>query len=207
MSIQTADKQLDLPPVHRHEPRSAGAKKVTKVVAWVLFWVLMATITVLTLLVFVIPRSQAGSGLTILTGSMAPAYQPGDIVAVRGIKTHEVCQTVRPGDVIAFMPNADDPATIVTHRVVDVYDHQGYEDCMLTTRGDANNADDPPIPARAVKGVVMYSVPKLGYALERTQQVGTPLIMLGGAAACMVIAAYLLVPRKPKLPRDPDYSI
>ena len=195
------------PPVLYHEPtRTVLARRVGRV-GRVLFWIVMTAVVVLALLIFVVPRSQAGSGLTVLTGSMKPTYNPGDVVAVRGIKAHEVCDTVKPGDVVAFMPNADDPSTIITHRVIDVSDKTDYEDCTVTTQGDANNVADKPIPARAVKGVVMYGIPKVGYPLNALQQrTDVRLVTLGGALGFMSLTGLLLVPRRHKK-HDPEWTI
>ncbi|MCL2467299.1 MAG: signal peptidase I [Micrococcales bacterium] len=199
----TTTNEVELPKVHQRTTRMST--RVAKTAGWALFWVVLAVVTGLTMAVFIVPQSQAGSGLTVLTGSMRPALDPGDVVALRGVKAHEVCETVKTGDVVAFMPNTDDPM-MVTHRVVRVYDYDGYEDCTVVTKGDANNTEDQPVPARAVKGVVMYSVPKVGHVLNWTQHQGAR-VMVIGAGLCFLIGAALLVPRQPKKPPNPDYVI
>ncbi|MCL2423683.1 MAG: signal peptidase I [Micrococcales bacterium] len=204
-TTETTDR-FDLPKVHRVEHSTSRLARAAKAVAWTLFWAVVASAVVLTTAVFIVPQSQAGSGLTVLTGSMRPTYQPGDVVAVRGIKAHEVCRNVNPGDVVTFMPNTDD-YTMVTHRVVRVYDYDGYESCTVVTKGDANNVEDPPVPARAVKGVVMYSIPKVGYALNWTQQQDTRAVMVIGAGVCFALGSYFLVARRAKKLKDPDYTI
>jgi len=173
----------------------------------VLFWAFTAVIVAIAVLVYIIPQAKAGSGLTVLTGSMRPAYNPGDVVAVRGIKAHEVCETVKPGQVITFMPNTDDENTLVTHRVVAVSERTDYEDCMVTTRGDANNVDDAPVPARAVKGVVMYRVPFVGTAITKMQEgTGERNVAVAGAAMFGAAALWFISPYKRKA-RDPEWNI
>ena len=202
----SAKTMVDLPKVHHLERRSRWHTKAAKAGAWVLFWIVLVVITALVLLVFVVPRSQAGSGLTVLTGSMRPAYNPGDVVAVKGIKAHEVCESVRPGQVITFMPNHDD-RTLVTHRVVAVSPPTDYEECTVTTRGDANNVDDTPIPAKAVKGIVMYRVPYVGHVINAMQhRTDERNVAIGGAAAFMGAALYFAAPRKVKV-KDPEWNI
>ena len=196
----------DLPKVHPAEHRRSTVATATKAAGWTVFWVTLAAVAALTAAVFLIPQSQAGSGLTVLTGSMRPVLEPGDVVAIRGVKAHEVCQTVKPGDMVAYMPNTDDPM-IITHRVVRVYDYDGYESCMVVTKGDANNTEDKPVPARAIKGVVMYNVPKVGHILTWTQSHGARALMVIGAGACFLLGSCLVIPRKAKLAKRPDYVI
>jgi len=174
---------------------------------WALFWSSLVAIVGIATAVYIIPQAKAGAGLTVLTGSMVPAYNPGDIVAVRGIKPHEVCEHLEPGQVVTFMPNADDNM-LVTHRVVSVSETSSdYEDCTVTTRGDANNVDDAPIPARAVKGVVMYRVPYVGFVINHVQQTTDERnVAMGGAAGFMIAAFYFMMPRTVKV-RDPEWHI
>jgi signal peptidase len=188
------------PPVHRagkqHPPLVVRGLKG---IGWVLFWSFVIGAVLLATVIYIVPQAKAGAGLTVLTGSMVPAYKPGDVVAVKGIKPHEVCASLKPGQVITFMPNADDDM-LVTHRVVSVSETvENYEDCTVTTRGDANNVDDEPIPAKAVKGVVMYHVPYVGYAISKMKQTTDERnVAIGGAALFMTAAFYFMTPRREK---------
>ena len=194
------------PPIHRPSRRTPWPLRGLAGTGRVLFWSFMAAVVAIAVLVYIIPQAKAGSGLTVLTGSMTPAYNPGDVVAVRGIKAHEVCESVKPGQVVTFMPEADD-RTLVTHRVVSVSERTDYEDCTVVTRGDANNVDDNPIPAKAVKGVVMYRVPYVGYAINKVQQTTDERnVAVGGAALFGAAAVWFMTPYKTK-PRDPEWHI
>ncbi|WP_165399855.1 signal peptidase I [Xylanimonas ulmi] len=179
-------------------------------------WGALVALTTLALLVFVIPQAHAGSGLTILSGSMRPAIDPGDVVAIRGIKPHQVCDgTVKVGDIVTFMPDPED-ATLVTHRLVairhDDLDPDGYEDttyegCSFVTRGDANTAEDRALPARAMKGVVMYTVPKVGYAINAVRRVAhLRWAALAASGVLAALAVYYAVGRKRADP-EPEYYI
>ncbi|MCL2467296.1 MAG: signal peptidase I [Micrococcales bacterium] len=175
-------------------------------VGQVLFWAFTATIVAIAILVYIIPQAKAGSGLTVLTGSMRPTYDPGDVVAVKGIKAHEVCDSVKPGQVVTFMPNADDQ-TLITHRVVAVSARTDYEECTVTTRGDANNVDDEPVPAKAVKGVVMYRVPFVGKVINKMHQNADERnVAVGGAAMFGAAALWFISPYKRKA-REPEWNI
>ena len=94
----------------------------------------------------------------VLTGSMRPAIQPGDLVLV----SPEPLAAVRPGQILDFQPPGERGASVV-HRVVSV--SQGATGPTIRTRGDANNVVDPwkaqlgGTTAWRVRAVV----PKLGY--------------------------------------------
>lgn len=99
----------------------------TSVIATALLMLIAVAVVGAAVLVYVFhPRFD-----TVLTGSMRPGIQPGDVVMVRAVPTDEL----KVGDVIAYLPPAH---TIpVLHRIVSI-DSSG-----LVTKGDANNVADP----------------------------------------------------------------
>ena len=114
----------------------------------------------------------------VLSGSMNPAFDTGSLVFVRPAEP----RTIAVGDIITFSGRSGNMLT--THRVVDI---NSAEELEFTTRGDANNADDPnPVPASHVVGRVHGSLPYLGYLMgfARTRQ---GLILLVFAPAVFVI--------------------
>lgn len=132
---------------------------------WVAHGLLVvATLVVVALLVLLvlIPRLMGWVPLTVLSGSMEPAIEVGSQVVVKPVETATELEQVAVGDVISFMPYSNDPE-IVTHRVVS----QGVRAdgrIVLTTRGDANTADDPaPVGLQQIRGVSQYHVPYAGY--------------------------------------------
>jgi len=147
----------------------------------------------------VIPRMLDGAALTVLTGSMVPTYNPGDVVVVRGV--HDAEREVEIGDVVSFQPLPNDP-TLITHRVVaKSFTSEGTQ---FVTRGDANSADDDPeIPAQ-IKGKVVYSIPLVGHVSLWLGQRRT-LAVTGGAIALLGYAAVMIFRRDPaKAPAAPD---
>ncbi|MBO0920522.1 signal peptidase I [Cellulomonas sp. zg-ZUI222] len=121
----------------------------------------------------VVPRALGGAALTVLTGSMVPTYQPGDVVVVRGVE--DAASEVQVGDVVTFQPVSDDPA-LVTHRVVGKsFTSDGT---TFVTRGDANTADDDPLVPEQIKGVAVYHVPFVGHVS----------LWLGGHRGTLVVA-------------------
>lgn len=93
----------------------------------------------------------------ILSGSMTPAYNTGDMVYVRYINP----LLIRKGDVITYV--ADSSLTLVTHRVIETRPKEG----TVITKGDANDTPDAkPVLMDNIVGTVRFSIPCLGYVSE-----------------------------------------
>ena len=104
------------------------------------------------------PRVFGHQLYVVLGGSMSPAFEAGSVVAVKPVDP----ATLGVGDVISFRTSAD--GMLTTHRIVGVNTEGGLR---FTTRGDANNAEDPnPVSAGNVVGVVALAVPYAGYVVN-----------------------------------------
>ena len=104
----------------------------------------------------------------VVTGSMSPAIEPGDLVVCRRAADYG------EDDVIMFRSGA----SLVTHRIV------GDTPDGFTTRGDANNvADIEPVQHGAIVGKVVFTVPRIGLFIEklRTPLGMTVLVLIGFA--------------------------
>jgi len=120
-------------------------------------WALLAIVAIAGLALIVVPKATGAKPLTVLSGSMAGTYDPGDVVIVRDADTRHL----EVGQVITFQPTSDDPR-LTTHRVVEVT--YGSEGTRYVTQGDANDAPDPaPVRPSQVQGEVWYSVPLVGH--------------------------------------------
>ncbi|TYT63833.1 signal peptidase I [Natrialba swarupiae] len=107
----------------------------------------------------------------VLTGSMAPAIDPGDVVIVGETEP----TTIESGDVITFVRDGAD--TPVTHRVVGVADAGG--ELAFETKGDANSeVDAGVVPAGNVLGVVVLTIPYLGYVIQMTNSTAGFLLLV-----------------------------
>jgi len=115
----------------------------------------------------------ADEGLVVLSGSMEPAIEPGDIVLVEDVPIEEI----EPGDVVTFQSHPGSETTY-THRVVDVTtDKRGT---VLTTKGDANEQLDPmQTDADMLVGRVDHTIPKLGKLVAALQGPIAPLGLVG----------------------------
>jgi signal peptidase len=100
---------------------------------------------------------------TVLTPSMQPTYNVGDVVVVKV----EDAENINVGDVITFNPSSDSSAYL-THRVTEKIEN--YEQTGVTcfrTKGDANESDDNfLIDSSRLIGDVTFSIPKLGYIIN-----------------------------------------
>jgi signal peptidase I len=125
------------------------------------------------------PRLLGYTSLTVLSGSMEPAIDTGDVVVGRPIAAEQA----RSGDVITFR----EPGThrLVTHRLRRMHVVDGV--ARMVTKGDANNAPERwRIPDRGRVSRVLYRLPKLGYArslvggpLGRLLLLALPALLLG----------------------------
>ena len=117
----------------------------------------------------------------VLSGSMTPQYQIGDLVY-----SHETApEEIEAGDVITFL--AEDGKTVVTHRVVAVDRTAG----TFTTKGDANETEDGAVPYQRVLGAVRFSLPKIGYV---SLYVSSPPGCYVGLMGLFLLALVLLLP-------------
>ncbi|EGD56933.1 signal peptidase I [Gordonia neofelifaecis] len=126
---------------------------VWQAVSWLLlfaaFAVLFATI--------VVPKVGGGRPYSILTGSMRPDYPEGMLIVVRPAPFG----SIRIGDVITYQLQSGRPG-VITHRVVRITETPSGQP-RLVTKGDANDAEDPPVRPVQVRGVLWYSIPYVGY--------------------------------------------
>jgi len=107
----------------------------------------------------VLPAAQGSTHyLIVLSGSMSPTIEPGDIV----ISTHVKPDEIEKGDIITFK-DQNNPKNCITHRVVNIVkDDDG--NIYFRTKGDANDEPDINIvPSSMLVGKVVVTIPYLGY--------------------------------------------
>jgi signal peptidase I len=97
---------------------------------------------------------------TVMTGSMRPAVDPGDVVVVQRIAPLDA----HPGDIVTFR-DPEGTGRLISHRVRGVRVHDGRVD--FQTRGDANTEGERwSVPAGGSIGRAAYRLPQLGYAAQ-----------------------------------------
>jgi signal peptidase len=111
--------------------------------------------------------------MAVLSGSMEPAYATGSVVFV---DTNASAESVAVGDVITYTLSGG--TTVVTHRVIAIDKGQG----LFTTKGDANDTEDGPVPFSSFVGrTVGFYIPAVGTLLltmNTTQGIAIALFFL-----------------------------
>jgi len=142
-----------------------------------------AALAVLTGLLFwsVAPVVTGWHPTVVLSGSMAPALHPGDVVITRAVPAAKL----QPGQVV-LVDDPDHPGRLRLHRLVG-FDPQG----RLILHGDANrSSDSDAIALSAVRGVGVLRVPLIGTPLYwwRSQQY-LPVALTGAAVVLLSLLA------------------
>lgn len=115
-------------------------------------------VVVLTVL-FVFPGAVgAEASYVVLSDSMSPQIQAGDMVVVQSVDP----ATLSEGDIITYESARTDGPTTVTHRIVSVVNSDGER--QFRTKGDANEDADPNLVSQSdVTGRVWFHVPLVGH--------------------------------------------
>ena len=117
-------------------------------------------LVIIPFVIFAVPQAVgASNSYVVLSDSMSPSINAGDVVFVGDTSPDEIDE----GDVITYERPGE--SQLITHRVIEVQDEGG--ETTFRTQGDANEEPDPnPIPAGNVIGVVIFHLPLLGHAIS-----------------------------------------
>jgi signal peptidase len=125
--------------------------------------------------------------MTMLTGSMSPGIDPGDVV----VSTPVSVEDVEVGMVISYHIPIDDHR-VVTHRVTEVQ-HTADGTVSVRTQGDANSAPDP--WTAVLSGDTAYQVqaviPEIGTAITALRDPAVNKALVYGAPA--LLAGWMLL--------------
>jgi signal peptidase I len=138
------------------------------------------------LFVGLLPRTGVYRTLTVLSGSMEPAFRPGDVVVARPTPKDEL----KVGDVLVYsIPIGDHH--VESHRVTKIVSR---EPLAVITKGDANETDDPWTAELDGDTVwtVRRAVPYVGQAIlwlrsPRLQRLTT--VFVPGLAVVLILSA------------------
>jgi signal peptidase len=146
-------------------------------------------------LAVIVPVLFGWSSSIVLTGSMRPAVEPGDVVIIAPPRPDRI----RDGSVIRFHPPGR-PGRAVLHRIVRV-----TGDGLLITKGDANAvADRTPVPSEAVTGVGRLRVPYIGLPVVWWVEGRHPWLFPATAALTALVALALRRVRSRRSGRRPS---
>lgn len=94
----------------------------------------------------------------IVTGSMKPMIDPGDVVLIDKMKSVEQLNGLKTGDVVQFKQDN----ILITHRILEIVEEDGQN--VYRTKGDNNSVEDRElVKAEAIKGIVFKVIPKIGW--------------------------------------------
>lgn len=119
--------------------------------------------------------------MIVLTDSMYPTIEGGDLVICSTIEPEEV----KENDIISFFDPSGNGTSVVTHRVMSINNNNGQ--ISFVTKGDANNAEDQKeVPAEKLVGIYKTRIPGMGNVAMFMQT--TP-----GLIVCVVCPLLLLI--------------
>lgn len=164
-------------------------EKIIKISVKILSSVLVGAVVLLAVLLAGV-RLIGLTPYTVLSGSMEPAYHVGSIIYVKDVEPQEL----KLGDPVTFYLSGK---TIATHRIVEVI-NEGTPQLSFRTKGDANETVDGAIPASAVIGKPVFTVPYLGYVSVFLQKPQGMICVVGGGAMALALSSLVeaLFPKK-----------
>jgi signal peptidase len=130
------------------------------------------------------PRVLGYQTLTMLTGSMAPLINPGDVVVTAPAPIHDI----KVGDIITYHIPVEDQR-VETHRVTEITANADGS-IAVKTKGDANNGVDPwtaTITGPTVDRHVA-TIPHIGGIIRAVREPVVLYILTYGAPAILVIS-------------------
>lgn len=122
--------------------------------------------------------------LPVLSGSMSPFIETGDIAVLQPVEAEELAV----GDVVAFEAPTGD-RQLMLHRVSEIV--SPYPDLRIRTRGDANSTDDPWTVGVADETLWRATdrIPTVGQPVVFASQVGArTVVFMAAAAICLILA-------------------
>lgn len=117
------------------------------------FWVIIPIVCLLG--VWIMTGLMGFQPTTVISGSMSPTMDVGDVAIVRQVST----DSIEPGDIVQYWKEG---GGMVIHRVIDVQDQGGTR--LFITKGDANTTPDAqPVDPSQIRGKLILTIPKVGW--------------------------------------------
>jgi signal peptidase len=152
-----------------------------------MFKILGSGMLLLAVLVFVFlavgPRLLGYQTSTMLTGSMAPLINPGDVV----VTVPTPVEDIKVGDIITYHIPVEDHR-VETHRITEITT-TAVGGVAVQTKGDANNGIDPWIATLQGRTVdkQVATIPYAGNAIRALREPLVAQILMYGAPTILVI--------------------
>lgn len=172
-------------------------KFITSVISYALFiWLLLIGLTLLVYVADIKIRAMKGdytpptyNAYVVLTGSMLPEIDPGDVVVTKKRSPEEL----EVGDIITFLSSDSRlSGVIVTHRIKEIFKDTTTGKYSFRTKGDANNTVDFALAEEHnIIGEVIFKIPKVGYIQELLATKGGLIIFI--LIPCLAVLSYDIV--------------
>lgn len=138
--------------------------KILRTIANTLYYILFVIVILILLVVLIQRISNNNISLfgfrifNIVSGSMMPDYEIGDILISKSIEPSEI----KIGDDVVYLGKKSGfQGKIVTHRVIEKTEENGKY--TFKTKGTANEEADPSITEEQVYGKIIYKVHSLSF--------------------------------------------
>lgn len=155
-------------------------------------WMLLSLAVVAFIFLAVGPRVFGYQTYTMLTSSMSPGIQPGDVVVTDPTLVGEI----EVGDIITYHIPVQDHR-VETHRIVEISrDPDGAT--AVRTKGDANDSADPWTAVLEGEHVDRhaFTIPNLGTAIRILRQPAVMNTLMYAAPVVLVVGALVLIWRR-----------
>lgn len=159
--------------------KKGTGKKILNIIKWI-FNVVVGIFIVLFILVVCLQRFSNNElaffdyrMFTVLTGSMEPKYNVGDVLFAKEIDPNDI----QVGDAISYLGESGDVKDkVVTHEVVEIETNENGEK-LFHTKGIANIIEDPIVHADQIYGKIIYKSTILSF-ISKTIRTPIGLIIL-----------------------------
>ncbi|MFC9350416.1 signal peptidase I [Arthrobacter sp. NPDC057013] len=173
-------------------PAAGALRTVGRVVVSTVTTVLMVVALAAFLFLAVGPRFLGYQTSTMLTGSMAPLINPGDVV----VSVPSPVGSLKAGDIITYKIPVED-RRVETHRIVELKRNSNGT-TTVRTKGDANNGADPwqaTIQGDTVD-VQAATVPYLGTVIRSLREPAVLMVLTYAAPGILVLMLLARIWRK-----------
>lgn len=108
--------------------------------------------------------------MSVLSGSMRPVFNPGDVIIGKTVNSIE---DIKTGDIITFRSNS----SLVTHRIMRTTSKNGI--ACFQTKGDNNNVEDSQlVKMESVVSKYLFRIPLLGFLIVYLKGISGMIIFL-----------------------------
>lgn len=118
-----------------------------------------------------LPKIFGYARVIVMSGSMQPAIEAGDLIVVREQQKYE------EDDIITYRRGG----ALITHRIVEA------NESGIVTKGDTNNVNDDPVAPADIEGKVVLRIPGAGNFILLLKK---PSVIL--AVSCLILLFFIV---------------